>query len=85
MTEERLKNNEICNEIACSIINDINIDQYNDLDTSVVVFITVRKWSHIKSCWGHYALNATKMYEPYDLHTAKMNVGIMIDDVLNGK
>jgi len=43
MNEEREKNNDIATEIVEKIFDDVNMSQYEDIDTVVTVFVRVRK------------------------------------------
>lgn len=74
MNEEKDKNNEIAWEILDKIVKDANINQYEDVDTVVTLFVRVRKWNNISSHWWSYILKLTKFHDKYDIQLAKNNI-----------
>jgi len=72
MNEEREKNNDIATEIVEKIFDDIDMSQYEDIDTVVTVFVRVRKWTHISSYWWAHEMRLTRFHDRHDLHMAKV-------------
>ena len=82
MNEEREKNNDIAWEILDKIVNDANINQYEDLDTVVTLFVRVRKWNNITSHWWSYSLTLSKFHDKYDIQLAKHNIDELCTNIL---
>lgn len=83
MNEERDKNNKTADKILEKIVEDIDIKQYEEVDTVVTLFVRVRKWNNITSHWWSYTLNLTKFHDKYDIQIAKMNIDELCNSILS--
>lgn len=79
----KIKNSEIAYNICSSISKDIDIDQYSDIDTRVLVMIWVRKWNDILSSWWWYVLISSPWYSEYDIHMMNVKLWEISKDMLD--
>lgn len=80
-------NYEKAEVIVKQIIEDANITQYNDIDTSVIISVYVRKWNDILSSSVASEITSSLWYTEYDLYKSKLinddMIGQALDNLMN--